>query len=157
MQVYLLFRSHYSLLILQVNPALVHHIRCHHHLNSSAHGLLYSERYCPCGSVFMCMYLQFSCFFTSGKTVRQHCHSFICIWFWLSCNLGRWELVFVFLLDPCQISYLKSTGTWGRTSMREFCLQSFMKHSKLWLLNTMPVSWSHRERYCFMCLDTFSR
>jgi hypothetical protein len=25
------------------------------------------------------------------------------------------------------------------------------------LLNTMPVSWSHRERYCFMCLDTFSR
>ncbi|CAM0877924.1 unnamed protein product [Alopecurus aequalis] len=35
---------------------------------------------------------------------------------------------------------------WGRTTMREFCLQSFMKHSKLWLHNTMPVSSSHRER-----------
>jgi hypothetical protein len=78
------------------------------------------------------------------------------IWFILLDNLDRWGLVFVCSRDPCQRNYQLCTGPWGRTTMREFCLQSFMKHSKLWLHNTMPVSLSRRERYCFITNVVFT-
>ncbi|XP_044400261.1 uncharacterized protein [Triticum aestivum] len=56
------------------------------------------------------------------------------------------ELVPVFLHNQYQRLPTMDRAHWERTIMRECCLQSFMKHPKLWLPNTMLITQRGREQ-----------